>query len=144
MRHKEGIIFCLEHSFGRMSSTLLKLMCYSNVLIKLFQVVIITSQQSDKCLWKSSFSLQFFRNLVWHRHPATLPAHFHRIFCSKLVGVHRCREPGQFFRVDQLQVAIKMRTAKIGRLDGEECVSHLKDSFGRMSSDLLKIIYVTF
>jgi hypothetical protein len=88
-------------------------MWYSNVLIELFQVVIITYQRGEKCVWKFYLSSQFFQkpclalptcnfgtaNLqLWHCQPATLPTHFPRTFSSKLVGMRGWGEPDQFVR----------------------------------------------
>jgi hypothetical protein len=73
-------------------------MWYSNVLTEFFQIVITTSERSEKSLRRFYLSSQFVRNFVWHCQPATLPTHFRRIFSSKLVGLRGWGEPGQFFR----------------------------------------------
>jgi hypothetical protein len=98
-RHEEGIFFCLELSFGRRSSTLLKSLWYSDVLIELFQVVIAAPQRSEKCLQKCSLieiclemlfgiaNLQLFQ-----------PIFIYNLFASKLGGLRGRGEPEQFVR----------------------------------------------
>jgi len=71
-----------------------KSMWYSNVLFELFQVVIMTSQRSEKCLRKFYLSKQF----VLKRYLAVTTCNssnpFCRTFSSKLLGRRGRGEPG--------------------------------------------------